>query len=231
MKMKKILYFLLFVFFISCNENKNNQYENVLDILVYKSYEYVNQSIAHIDSLSPYRQDIVKLKQLADIAIFKNNSESNNAAYEEFADHVKKILQDYNENYNLTISCLASLIDNSMSSKIRFLEYIAINTIIRDFHFYYFTLDTYNIIIVPDKPTVRVDETYNAKIYLAFNDSNSPIKLIVENDTIESSTSWGTPIFSITPKNKGKYSHEAGLIINDRGKKIIIPFRINYEVE
>lgn len=229
--MNKRIYLILLVLFISCDKNKNHQDENVLDILVFKSYEYVNQSTAHLDSLSPYRLDIVKLKQLADIAISKSNSQSNNAAFEKFNNHVEYIMHEYNGNENIPISGLTSVIENSLHTKIRFLEYIAINSIIRDFHFYYFTFDIYRIIVVPDKPTVSVGETYNAKIYFASNDSNSPIKLIVENDTIESCTSWGTPIFSITPKNKGKFSHEAGLIVNDRGKEVSLYFRINYEVK
>jgi len=230
MNINKLFYFLLLVFF-SCDRNKNNQDENILDPLVFKSYEYVNESIAHLDSLSPYKQDIVKLKHLADKAISKRNSQSNNATFEKFAEHVMNIMQEYNGNKNIPISSITSIIENSLYTKIRFLEYIAINSIIRDFHYYYFTFDTFEIIVVPDKPTVEVGETYNAKIYLAFNDSNSPIKLIVENDTIPSCDTWGTPVFSTKPKSKGTFSHEASLIVNDRGEKLTIPFRINYEVK
>lgn len=231
MNINKFFYFLLLVFFISCDKNKNNQDEKILDPLVFKSYEYIAQSTAHLDSLSPYRQDIVKLKHLADNAISKSNSQSNNAAFEEFAEHVMIIMQEYNGNKNPPISSFTSVIENSLYTKIRFLEHISINSIIRDFHLYYFTFDIHSVIVVPDKPIVGVGETYNAKIYLAANDSNSPIKLIVENDTIPSCDSLGTPVFSTKPKSKGTFSHEAGLIVNDRGEKLTIPFRINYEVK
>lgn len=229
--MKKLFYFTLFMFLISCNENKNKQDESILDALVSESYEYVSQSTAHLDSLSPYKQDIVKLKQLANNAISQSKSHYGITAYKEFINHVEHIMYEYNGNEYVPTFDISSLQKNSLCAEVKFLEYVAINSIIRDFHYYYFTFDIHRIIVVPDKPTARVGETYNAKIYFAANDSNSPFKLIVENDTIESCASWGTPIFSITQKNKGKYSHEAGLILNNRGKELTFPFRINYEVK
>lgn len=218
--------------FISCGEkDKDEKDKNVLEQLVFNSYEYISQSTAHLHDLSPYKKDIEKLKHLADNAISKSNSETNNAAFEKFAEHVLYIIHEYNVTNNIPISTPPSVTKNSLYKKVRFWEYIAINSIIKDFYYYYLTFNTHSIIVVPDKPNIGVGETFNAKIYLAANDFNSPIKLIVENDTIPSCDSLGTPVFSTKPKKTGKFSHEAGLIVNNRGEKLTLPFRINYEVE
>jgi hypothetical protein len=206
-----------------------------LERLIEKSYEYFELSTYYIDytDFQP-RIDIERIKKLSN-AILNNslNSWEKKAKFQEFEDFVNLIIEDYDSGSDRTGEPFSFNFDCSFETKVRILEYIAINSIILDFLSVNLIFDYYRPLVLPQKTKLNVGETFKAEIYFAVNDFSNPYIVVVDNDTLSYPDlfSGDAPLFSIKTTKPGKFSHDGRLITYHRGQEIILLFKVQYEVE
>lgn len=231
--MKKIIIFqVLMIILVSCGKRENVHVDILLlNQLLENSYNYFFLSTLGRSDSASYKKDVIKLKALSDQAIHSLNARNFNIdIFNEFYQHATSILQKHEFDGGLDLSSVyISSEKRNLEVRIKLLEYIAVNTAIKDFHSSFFLFDVSTIIVVPESQVVQNGEIYRANIYLAVDNSANPIKLIVDNDTIEKRSGGGMSYEYHTEK-VGMHSKEAGLQINHRGEKMVVPFFINFEV-
>jgi hypothetical protein len=234
--MRIMLAFLLILYFVSCSSTKEKKESlRTLEIFIENSYEYFELSTNYIDypDFQP-RIDVERIKELSN-AVLNNSSNrrERKAKFQDLEDFVKVIIKEYDSNYDRTGENFSFNLDCSFETKVRILEYIAINSITKDFLSENLIFDYYRPLVLPQKTKINVGETFNAEIYFAVNDFSNPYIVVIDNDTLSYPDlfSGDAPVFSIKATEPGKFSHDGKLIINHRGQEIILLFNVQYEVE
>lgn len=225
----KLLIFVLIILICSCNRTQLDSDEKLLTLLNQENYEYFSRSKNYRGNNPDDHQDLLKLRRLAEKAIQEINSQKGKETFKEFTEHVRYIMLQYEGISDFPISNRKWR--SSRRSQIRVLEHFAINSIIRNRLSFFFTFDTFTIIVVPEKQSVNAGEVYNAQIIIACSDFFNPVKLIIENDTIQCGAGDPGPLFSIKTHTKGLFSQKAALLVKSWGKEEVYPFIINYEVK
>lgn len=226
--MKIYLAVLLSLLILSCQRKKVDSNDHALDVLVQSSYDYYLKSTHNQNIQKSYIRKVEDLRDYAEKAIDNKNDVK---YYNDFERLALEILDKYGSvelsgNNNL----LRNSINSSINTKVKLLEYIVVNTMIRYYHQPIYEMNYFDIIVSPNNPLIGLNESFSSNIYLAFNNTYNRVALVVKGDTIRSGP--GAAItYNYPTEQKGKFSTQAEIVITHRGEKESIPFVINYEVK
>jgi hypothetical protein len=183
--MKVFLILVLSLTIFSCKRSGVEDNDDNLDALVNSSYDYYFKSTHNYHSTqNEFIISVIELKTLAEKAIGDRDNEK---YFEDFERLAYDILAKYEtaelieEKYLLRNS-----LKSSIKTKVRLLEYIVVNTMIRYYHLPIYDLNYFNIIISTKNPQLRLNESFSSNIYLAFNSSYNRLAIVVNGDTIRS---------------------------------------------
>lgn len=226
--MKLYLTILLAILALSCQRKKYENNDVALDVLVQSSYDYYLKSTHNQNIQKEYIKYVMDLRDYAEKAIANKNDEM---FFNEFESLVYKILNKYGpDELYIEGNLLRYSINSSIKTKVRLLEYIVINTMIRYYHQPIYEMDHFDIIVSPKNPQIGLNESFTSNIYLAFNSSFNRVAVVVDGDTLRSGP--GAAItYKYPTSQKGFFSTDAEIIITHRAEKLSFPFVINYEVE
>ncbi|MFW5872926.1 MAG: hypothetical protein ACOCVN_02960 [bacterium] len=222
--MKTILFFLLIFFLVSCEKNRPESKDDLFEMLVQTSYDYYCKSTHGRDVNSKYIKDLIDFRQFAEKAI------NNKKYYNDFEFLAIELLEEYCNCELIKKNIAFEKYVGSYYHKIRFIEYIVVNTMLKWYHEPIFDMNYFDIIVSPKYPQIELNESFNSNIYLAFNNSYNRVAVVVNGDTLRSGP--GAAItYNYPTDQKGIFSTDAEIIITHRGEKETIPFVINYEVK
>jgi hypothetical protein len=219
--MKK--YFLLIpliIIFMNCSGEKRDHNSN-LDYFVNESYNYYFRC----NNGSRRQEDYKRVNEFRELAT-KTTQDKN--LMNEFEALSFSLLEEYS-NVEFKDKKLISSLQGSDGEKIKTLEFIVINTIIKWLHQSYIQMDHFDIIISPKNPIIEHNSEFETNVFAAFNNSYNRIAIVVNGDTLREGPGAAI-VYKYPTKKRGIFKTDAQLIITHMGEKIAFPFVLDYEV-
>lgn len=84
---------------------------------------------------------------------------------------------------------------------------------------------------VPNSDFVKVSDCYESKFYLCVYNDETPLKIIIDGDTIKNYEKNQIPVYKCKTLRKGEFKLNANAVFRNNDYPINIPFEVNYTVK
>jgi hypothetical protein len=226
--MKRIIILLIIALvLISCKRENSlqsiefitNAIQNEYDILFLKTLSYEESQNSHKDAA-------VKLRSFANQVLEYGIDDNEKLTL--FENYAYEILAEYSLKYDNIILMLNN-IKKDERFYVKCLEFAAINSISNDLFLNSLDLNWVAPMVFYDPFDVRINESFQANIFLAANNFKIPIKVIVDSDTLKERDPSGVGyVFEYKPLKKGSHIHYGTVLLDHQGDKYSFDFQIKY---
>lgn len=240
LKNNTIAFMLVVVLFqlvlIGCGTKKKaNELNELLSYCINSKYQllFINSRDTLIDE-NPHISNALKLRKQVYrmISQIDEGKMINQDEFELYELQINGIIRDYGADENRENLIFERYSDQTQKTKIKILELLAINTLLKDYFSQFNLYDSYMVLPIADNVNriMKKGEKLTVSVFLAIDNSHNPYITVLNGDTIISNDMM-PPIFTLTSKAGGINEYKGEMIIFQNGSDYHLPFEGTYLVK